>query len=433
MKLFIINTILFSGIYYGLYVLLFRKQSFLQLNRLVLLMIPLLSIGIPLVAPFYNDPVLESTGFSTTLLPVTLVSDAQASDYDHGFSGYWSWQSIYYAGILFSIIPFALGLLRVYSIVRQSEPARWGNLNFLLSSKADSPFAFFQSIVIPTSLKDHPDLKTVLNHEEVHRHQLHSADNIYYNVLGIIFWFNPFIHLLARELRQTHECLADQKALKETSREVYARMLLSSTFGKEWSLPMTIGTVNPFFNSSLLKTRITMLYKKESPKWLRTAYWAMLPLALAMTLHACNKSSEKGEEAATVSKTVSFEEVEQPPLFKDCDTEASIDEQKVCFHQGIIRHLQENLKYPEEAEKAGLEGKVFVEFVTSKSGEVTAVKVVRGIALDEDASQEMKEAAKQLEDRAVLLISDIPNLKPARVKGKNVAMKLILPISFKLS
>ncbi|MGB0176887.1 MAG: M56 family metallopeptidase, partial [Owenweeksia sp.] len=77
---------------------------------------------------------------------------------------------------------------------------------------------------------------------------------IYYGLLGIIFWFNPFIHLLAREVRQTHECLADQKALQETSREVYARMLLSSTFGKEWSVPMTIGTVNPFFNSSLLKT-----------------------------------------------------------------------------------------------------------------------------------------------------------------------------------
>ncbi|HAD96452.1 MAG TPA: hypothetical protein DCG19_03540 [Cryomorphaceae bacterium] len=433
MSLFIINTLLFSGIYYSLYALLFRKWSFLQLNRTILLCIPLLSIGIPIIAPFFKDPVLTRTGFSTTLLPEVVINDMQphSSGIPYANPVYLLW--IYLAGFVFSLIPFVFGFFKVYHIIRQSHTGKLNEWYFRVSSQTDSPFAFFRSIIIPMALKDHPNLNAVLKHEEVHSRQLHSIDNIYYNLLGIVFWFNPFIHLLKRELRQTHECLADQKALEETSREVYARMLLSSTFDKEWSLPMTISTVNPFFNSSLLKTRITMMYKKESPQWLRFTYWVLLPLAVAMTLHACNKTSEKNEDLENEAKAITFAEVEQPPLFSSCDPAASADDQKVCFQQGIVKHLQDHIEYPEQAKLMGLEGKVFVEFVISKTGEVTQVNTVRRITLPEDASREMKEAARQMENRALLLVADLPTFKPAQLNGKDVAMKFVLPIGFKLS
>ncbi|MGB0176888.1 MAG: energy transducer TonB [Owenweeksia sp.] len=158
----------------------------------------------------------------------------------------------------------------------------------------------------------------------------------------------------------------------------------------------------------------------------------MLPLAIAMTLHACNKGTDKSDQASAVTKAYEFTEVEQPPLFAGCSTSANSDDQKACFNQGIIKHIQENLEYPEQAKELGISGKVYIEFVVNEKGNVSDVKMLRGITLEENANAELKQAAKSLEDRAIHLVSDIPGLTPARLKGKKVAMKFVLPINFRV-
>ncbi len=433
MKVFLINMLLFSGIYYTLYLLLFRRSNFFKLNRFVLLLIPLLSIAIPAIAPFFNDPILESTGFATTLLPLTINADLEMTSQNSSTLPFGVWTIVYGFGAVVSLSLFLFGLFKAHKIWSHGKSATWENIQFRFSRNTPASFAFFNRIVVPESLEHHPNLYTILRHEQVHCRQAHSADVVYYNLLTVIFWFNPFFHLLMKELRQTHECLADEKTIEKTSREVYARMLLSSTFGQDSPFPVTTGSVHPFFNSSLLKTRITMLYKKQSPRWLKTAYWIMLPLALLMTLHACNKASEGKDESTEMPvEAVSFAEVEQPPLFEDCDVSAGMDEQKVCFQRGLIKHLQEHMKYPDKAKELGLEGTVYVQFVIDQNGKIQNAEVMRGIVPDDSASAEMQEARKELDDRAIMIISKLPQMSPAKMKGKNTAIKFTLPISFRL-
>lgn len=426
MKSIIINFLLFSGLFYFLYVLLFRNKSFFELNRWLLLSIPVFSLIIPILAPYFNDPVYISTGFSTTLLPEVIIQPQNQEVQQTGNPAYW-W-AIYALGALVGSFLFLRGMLRINTIIKHSEKNREHNIEFAFSTLTNSPFSFFRHIIIPPSLKDDKDLITILTHEKVHQTDRHSYDNLYYSLLGIVFWFNPFIHLLAKELRQTHECIADRKAIKETSREVYAHMLLSSTFGGEVALP-----ANPFFNPSLLKTRITMLYKNETPKWLKLSYLALLPLAVAMTLHACNKAPES-VEAANVKKSqpVNFNEVEQPPLFEDCDATASADDQRICFKQGITKFIIANLQYPKDAYELGVEGKVFISFVINEEGETEDVKIARGVSLAEGASAAELDAAKSLEDYALALIGNFPKLSPAQKDGKSISMEFKLPISYKM-
>ena len=429
MKVLIINFLLFSGLFYFTYIILFRNKSFFSLNRWLLLAIPLLSIGIPLIAPYFDDPIYHSTGFSTTLLPEILISPTSNVKTEFVDSMDNSYVVAYVLGVILSSFLFLRGLIQIFSIVRSSETVNDENTTFAFSVKAKSPFSFFKHIILPYSLKEDHTLPTVLNHEKVHQEQKHSFDNLYYNILSILFWFNPFIHLLAKELRQTHECIADREALNETSREVYAHMLLSSTFGSEVALP-----ANPFFNSSLLKTRITMLYKNESPKWLKIAYLAVIPLAIAMTLHACNKAPEsvEAENVARAEAAVDFSKVDQVPLFDNCEASASIDEQRMCFSQEITKHIIENLKYPKEAYELGITGRVFIAFVITETGETDQITLKRGISVAEDASEDIKNAAKSLEDHAVSIIQSFPQFQPAQLNGKAVAMSFTLPIQFKL-
>ena len=98
-----------------------------------------------------------------------------------------------------------------------------------------------------------------------------------------------------------------------------------------------------------------------------------------------------------------------------------VDEQPTPI--GGVREYYEyvanNLKYPEEARKAGIEGKVFIEFIVRKDGSVTNVKCVKGVA-------------ESLDNEAIRVISNSQAWNPGKHDGKLVNVRMILPITFKL-
>lgn len=422
----LLNFILFTSILYFAYLLLFKKLSFFSTNRWVLLAIPMFSLAIPLAAPFFKDPVLQATGFNTNLIPIDIQVNGNRAD-TNSTTAYNYWFIIYLLGLGFGLFSLARGLFKVKKTIAQSTSEIEGPYQVLFSDGLENPFTFFRHIVLPENLRESNSLETIVYHETVHAHELHSIDNIYYATLSAVFWFNPFIHLLAKELRQTHECIADRQALQKTSREAYAQLLLSSTFGSEVILP-----ANPFFNSSLIKTRITMIYKKKSPKWLRATYLVLLPLMGLLTLHACDKSSESANQELQEQKAVTVQEVEQLPTFSNCDANASKDEQIQCFQQGIVKHISENLKYPEDAKSEELAGKVFVSFIINDQGNVSEATVIKGISFEEgtEITESMKAAAEVLESYAVTIVQSLPKTSPARLNGEKVSMKFTLPINY---
>ena len=81
--------------------------------------------------------------------------------------------------------------------------------------------------------------------------------------------------------------------------------------------------------------------------------------------------------------------------------------------------LKENLKYPEEAKKMKIEGKVFVQFIVQKDGSLRMVKAVKGIGAGCD-------------EEAVRFIRNETEWNPAKIMGENVESRMILPIVYKL-
>ncbi len=86
----------------------------------------------------------------------------------------------------------------------------------------------------------------------------------------------------------------------------------------------------------------------------------------------------------------------------------------------LMRFINDNLKYPPEALKNGIEGKVIIQFVVTNSGKVGKVKVVRSVN-------------KELDQEAVRLIKMLPDFSPGRNNvGEPVNVWYILPVIFKL-
>ncbi len=87
--------------------------------------------------------------------------------------------------------------------------------------------------------------------------------------------------------------------------------------------------------------------------------------------------------------------------------------------KGGLASVQNRIKYPEMALKAGIEGRVVVQFVIDEKGNVTNPVVVRGIGggCDEEALKAVKEA----------------KFEPGRQRGKPVMVRYSLPVTFKLN
>lgn len=93
----------------------------------------------------------------------------------------------------------------------------------------------------------------------------------------------------------------------------------------------------------------------------------------------------------------------------------AVEEQPNC---GGVKSLQEKIQYPEFARKAGIEGRVFVEFVVDEEGEVTNPTVTRGAhnLLDEEAL------------RAVTMLE----CTPGKQRGQPVKVQMTLPVTFRV-
>lgn len=83
----------------------------------------------------------------------------------------------------------------------------------------------------------------------------------------------------------------------------------------------------------------------------------------------------------------------------------------------FYKHVRQNLAYPDSAKKAGVKGRVFVQFVVETDGSLSEVKVIRGIG-------------RGCDEEAIRLIKTSPPWQPARYQGKAVATEVSLPIRF---
>ena len=121
----------------------------------------------------------------------------------------------------------------------------------------------------------------------------------------------------------------------------------------------------------------------------------------------------------TVIEEVVFEEA---PEEEEVDEIFTIVEDQPTPEGGMSAFYQfvsKKLKYPAQARRMGIEGKVFVQFVVDKDGSLTEVQAVKGIGAgcDEEAERVIKSA---------------PRWKPGKQRGRSVKVRMILPITFKL-
>jgi TonB family protein len=420
---------------YSVYWLFLRKDTFFHINRVYLLLTLLLSLIIPL----FNIRLFPDSPMSSVIIlldPVTITPEKL----DKVISGHLSWFEIigviYLTGVVIFSLRLMIQLIQLAMIVRRNKITRQEGMNIVFVDRGYSPFSFFNLVFIRKEFFVDGKLTPVLSHEKVHISQYHTVDLLLIEIVTIIQWFNPFAWFLGRSMKGIHEFLADEGVLKAGFlKNDYQALILNEAMG------LQVNNLTNNFNVSLIKNRIIMMTKSRSGSWAVSKFLITLPAIFCLGLFFSAGSSniafaqdQKKEEPKSLGGSQGISGSQPQDNKTKTTTPANTD--KVAFVEPVfsvvekmpsypggdearIAFLVQNIKYPEEAKKKGIQGKVFVSFIIEADGSITNVKVLRGF--DKSCDQE-----------AVRVIKLMPKWNPGIQEGKTVRVQFNLPIKFAL-
>lgn len=394
-------------------------------NRVVILAIYILSLGLPLCHIGFGraeDPAVVSVG----VVGVQAIAGA-----DTGHAGLivriilW----IYLTGMIVAAGTTLVTFIRLWRLVSSGVHTDIGGCTVVGIDRHDiAPFSWGRFIVVSRA-EEKETIDLIVGHERAHIRLGHFYDLILAQVVCIIQWYNPASWLMLSELKAVHEYQADRAVIDSGANiHQYQILLIKKTVGVRFQ------SFANSLNHSNLKKRITMMCKTRTKPARRLRALAAVPaLALAMSLlNVPSISGAMTEMSSTrlTDKVSGFSTNSQASGrntargdVKDENGEGELPEVMAEFPGGLpalMTALSENIKYPAEAYEAKVQGRVVVGFNIGTDGRMSDFKVIKGVDPQLDA-----EAV-----RAVRALN--ATWTPALKDGKPVSCSFALPVEFKL-
>lgn len=446
--------------FYLFYKLLLSRDTFHAFNRATLLLLMLLSLVLPFVNISVDEPTVAYDGMVQIeqLLAMGVVDDGPAPS---GPTLIQVLFAIYIIGVALFLVGEICSLVRLHRLIsgKYSVTTAEG-IKIVVIDDDVAPFSWFNNIVISRS--DYESGRSeILIHEKAHIARRHSLDIMLCNMLLIFQWFNPAAWLLRRELQNIHEYEADEAVIQSgADASEYQLLLIRKAVGER------LFSMANNLNHNSQKKRITMMLIKKSNPWNRAKILLTVPVAaVAVVAFATPKAESLSKEIEHDSNALVNSVVRSMPGTAEhltmstgeagaagmpaeaaaAETAAAdslrgrvagvsagnsnddgrvfdVVEEQPRYPGGtnaLMTYLRDNIKYPAEAAKAGIQGKVIVQFVVGKDGTVRDVKPIRNISPELDAE-------------AVRVVAAMPKWVPGYQRGEAVNVRYTLPVNFRM-
>ena len=484
---YIIQVNIAIVLFYLLYKILFQQDTFFSARRWYLIGAVLFSFIYPFLPINALGGLIQFKKTAAVATTGTVMFDNPSMEAVMGeLPATINWLNIaiisYVAVSAFFMLRFLWQIFSLVQCRKRSEAQTFNNITYRQLEHKQAPFSFFKWIFVDANVHSKDKLQQVLIHENIHVEQWHSLDVILSELIRIVFWWNPFVWLMKKEIVINLEYIADNGVLGEgVDRREYQYHLLHLTY------PAANLLLTNNFNVSQLKQRIMMMNSEKTPIRKLVKYAFVLPVALllitANSVYAQKTEPQKVDVKKTqmivirgntadsitgnplyvidgVKMDKSFElnkiepkDIESITVLKDASVASiygdegkngvivvttkrtkgdSTDQHKEEVfvvvedqpefpggNEAMIEFLSNNIKYPAEATEKGIEGRVIVNYVVEKDGSISEVQIVRGVD-------------PMLDSEAIRVVESMPNWKPGKQRGKEVRVRFTLPIIFKL-
>jgi TonB-dependent SusC/RagA subfamily outer membrane receptor len=262
------------------YYLVLRHLTFYTLNRIYLVIAILFSTLYPNIN--LSDFVQHHRQLAQPVQTVILNWKAPAENFVKPLYPpyYWQWvELIFWAGVVLFAARLIMQLFSLYKLYRHSKPGQVHNYPVRLIRNDISPFSFWRSIYINPANLSPADLKSALEHEQIHVNEWHTVDILLAELSTIFYWFNPGVWLMKKAVRENVEFITDQKILqKGMDSKQYQYSLVNVC------LATSSNTIVNHFNISTIKKRIIMMNAKRSSGYNLTRYVFLVPAVVALLL-----------------------------------------------------------------------------------------------------------------------------------------------------
>jgi TonB family protein len=465
-----VNFILESGVSLSLlaliYVLFLRKETFFKLNRFFLLGAIIFSVLLPFLKfrIFSPQPVMLAeitvTPYKNLLEAVTIYSHDFSGTVEHAILTTNSIIVVYLIGVVFFLALFLFRVGQLVLIIRKNRIRYLDKFKLVAIDKEVSPFSFLDYVFVSRSLQEDEGYDRMIAHELEHVKQGHTFDVLLLELLTIFQWFNPFMWMLRRAIRENHEFLADRAVLSSgVNRGYYKKLLLNQFLGNQLVIANN-------FNYSLIKNRIKMMSKIKSSKFaIAKISLGLVVAAMLVVAFACEQ--KESVEMKPVVDSQSAKIVLQDNQLKIEATPEMLEKLQAMFPEGsgfeivsdslgntllkksavkpkvisqknvnvfyivdempefpggedaLRQEISRNVKYPVLSQENGVQGKVYVTFVVAKDGSVVDTKIARGVD-------------PLLDEEALRVVNNLPKWIPGKQDGKPVNVSYTVPINFVL-
>ena len=308
--LYVIKVSLTLAAFYLFYKLLCSRDTLHRSNRVLLLLLLILSAMIPFM---YVDLGMDSQEANEVFEELTMTTEptedvTSASVAQESVSpNLWQqvpWRAVlvgcYLIGLVVCLVRFASSLLSIVRLIRGSQCQALPDGTILVTHTKDySPFSWMRYIIVSEcDLRDNRDM--ILAHERAHIRLGHSWDLLFAQLCATMQWFNPAVWLLKRELEAIHEYEADSATLRQGfDARQYQLRLFEAAAGVKYS-----SFTNNFTNCST-KKRIIMMMKKQTSPWALLKALYVLPVAFAaVAVISCTSPKENEVEVTDSGVTI---------------------------------------------------------------------------------------------------------------------------------
>ena len=271
---------------------------------------------------------------------------------------------VYYAGVVIMLIFSICMFSRLVLLIKQSKIMEInGTEVYVHNVKKLSSFSWFNRILLYNESIENSskNMNILLRHELAHLERFHWIDLVLAQTVIIFQWFNPAAWFMRNELQRIHEYEADEAVLESGVNESEYQMFLINNISRNRFSGLTDG-----LNNCSLKKRIVMMKKKTFK-----SNWVTRGLALAAfavvggaVIHIPVVASSLSMPEKTESETTFMEK--QIPNQTKTDEKVYIAVDKVAEYPGgqiqLMKDLSKTIRYPEEAYKADIQGRVVVRF-----------------------------------------------------------------------
>ena len=416
------------AVFYMFYRLMLAHETFHRVNRIVLLLTAVLSFVLPLCVITIHETVTMQRAANVAVgsFQVDMMNEEPATPL---------WQIVlpilFIIGMVATLVHTLSSLFRIIKIIRHSEqyPQTDGTTICVTGNASLAPFSWMHYIVMNRSDYETSDA-AILAHERGHICLHHSWDLLLVDTLTALQWFNPAMWMLRSDLRAIHEYEADATVLSQgINARQYQYLLITKAAGiGGYSLANGI-------SHSTLKNRINMMLHTKSDRSHLLKLLTLLPIVgIALAVNAekvvdlrydepQKQNTKKSVKGVAEKKAETFETNTAVGTFEPVQGDVfDVVEEMPQYPggpQALFKFLGENVHYPEEAEKAGIQGRVIATFIVEKDGSISQPTVVKSVD-------------PLLDAEAIRVISAMPNWKPGKQNGKVVRVKYTVPLSFNL-